>query len=70
MVECDIKNLNSSSEELASKATKCVKNDEMRGLINKSVSFRNTAKEKEHGVKKLESDIKDQEQTVKQIYTD
>ena len=52
MVECDIKNLNSSSDELASKATKCVKNDEMCVLINKSVSFRNTAKGKEHGWKK------------------
>ena len=63
----DMGHLNSSADELASKATKTVKSEEMRQLINKSVSFRNTAKEKEDELRMVESSIKDQEEVVKQI---
>ena len=47
MLEDDIKSLNTASDDLATKATKCVKSDEMRALLNNSVSFRNTVKERQ-----------------------
>jgi hypothetical protein len=67
LTEGDIKSLNSASDELASKATKCTKSDEMRVLLNKSVSFRNTAKEKQSALSKLEKEINDKVEAVKQI---
>lgn len=57
LLESDIKNLNTASDDLATKATKCVKNDEMRALLSKSVSFRNTVKEKQSELEKLEIEL-------------
>ena len=59
MLEDDIKSLNTASDDLATKATKCVKSDEMRALLNKSVSFRNTVKEKQTELDKLAVEISD-----------
>ena len=48
-----------ASDDLATEATECVKNDEMRALLNKSVSFRNTVKEKQTELEKLGVELKE-----------
>lgn len=55
LLEGDIKSLNSASDDLATQATKSINSDEMRALLNKSVSFRNSVKEKQSELNKMKS---------------
>jgi hypothetical protein len=67
LLESDIEHFNSSSDDLAKKATSCVKAEEMRLLLNKSVSFRTFAKDKKNDLVALHADIKKQEEVVKKL---